>query len=296
MIKKLDFLLVGFEKSGTTSVDAILRQDRRILLSNVKETKFIKNKGGGQNGNLNKFWDTYYPKTWKNKCAGGMEPSYCFEAKQVADIFGRELKLIFMMRNPVLANYSKFKMMLRGQGDSEIDRLYRKYTADELPQMYDVYIRRWLNSAQNDADDDFLYDKWIDDYLRYYDKEQMMFILFEDFIADPQKTIRNIEEFLGFTPRNLNCEIRENKDKGISKNFTCRTINKTTSTLYNRWNGDVRIKSLLGRLRETCYPYTLVQNKAKMDDKTEKRLRNHYKTTISYVEQLLERDLKGIWY
>lgn len=129
-----------------------------------------------------------------------MEPSYCFEAKQVADIFERELKLIFMMRNPVLANYSKFKMMLRGQGDSEIDRLYRKYTADELPQMYDVYIRRWLNSAQNDADDDFLYDKWIDDYLRYYDKEQMMFILFEDFIADPQKTIRNIEEFLGFTP------------------------------------------------------------------------------------------------
>lgn len=48
MIKKLDSLLVGFEKSGTTSVDAILRQDRRILLSNVKETKFIKNKGGGK--------------------------------------------------------------------------------------------------------------------------------------------------------------------------------------------------------------------------------------------------------
>lgn len=42
MNKKLVFLLVGFCKSGTSSLDAALRQDRRIMLSDFYDEKFYK--------------------------------------------------------------------------------------------------------------------------------------------------------------------------------------------------------------------------------------------------------------
>ena len=290
-MKQLDFLLVGFCKSGTSSFDVVLRQDKRIMLSEIKETQYISNHG---NMDIDRFWNIYYPNYKKNKCIGGREQTYCFHAKKIKETFGGNIKLIFMMRNPVKANYSQFKMRLRGQGNSEIDKLYRKYSADNLPEMYEHYVNALIKDKRN-LRDDFQYDKWIKEYLKYFRLEQMHFILFEDFIAEPQRVINETQEFLGLTPRRIGGVKKENSDSGISKNMICRLINKRISLWVNKWNNYPRIRNKLINLRNKIYQYTLVVNNKSMNRKTEEILKDHYSHTIMYIEKILHRDLSNLW-
>lgn len=291
MNKKLDFLLVGFCKSGTSSLDAALRQDRRIMLSETKETQYISNH---EKLDMDNFWNIHYPCYRKNKCIGGIEPTYCFHAKKVREVFGGDIKLVFMMRNPIKAHFSQFKMRLRGEGNLTIDKLYKKYSANQLSQMYEYYVRNWTEDS-NCIKDDFLYDKWIKEYLKYYDIKQMHFIIFEDFILDPQRVINELQNFLGLEPRRINIIEKKNFDVGISKNLPCRLINKRVSIWVNRWRNYPCLRSIFIKLRRICYQHTLVQNNEPMNNRTEDILRGHYKNTIFNIEGLLQRDLKQVW-
>lgn len=291
-MKKLDFLLVGFCKSGTSSFDTALRQDIRIMLSAIKETQYLSNH---EKLSIDNFWKINYPQYRKNKCIGGIEPTYCFHAQKVKETFGGDIKLIFMMRNPIKANFSQFKMRLRGQGNKNIDKLYRKYSADQLPQMYEYYVRNWVIKDQSYWRDDFLYDRWIKEYLKYFKLEQMHFILFEDFIANPQKVINETQEFLGLQPRKIYFFKRSNMDQGISKNLFCRLINKNISIWMNKCNSYPCIMKAFFNLRNICYKHTLISSDMTMNSKTEDLLKKHYQDTKRYVESLLQRDLSQVW-
>ena len=291
-MKKLDFLLVGFCKSGTSSFDALLRQDRRILLSETKETQYISNHSEMK---MDNFWNIFYPNYKRNKCIGGIEPTYCFSARKVAEKFGRDIKLIFMMRNPVKAHYSQFKMRTRGEGNVKIDEIYRKYSADQLPQMYEEYVRRFIKEDKAQIRDDFLYDRWIKEYLKYFKLEQMYFILFEDFIENPQTVMDGVYKFLGLKPQKTGAIRQVNSDLGISKDRISRLINKRVSIWMKRWNHCTTIREAFLGLRNKCYKYTLILNDAPMSDKAEYMLSVHYRNTIQNMERLLKRDLSQIW-
>lgn len=291
-MKKMDFLLVGFVKTGTSSLDAMLRQDMRIMLPLGKETQYISNH---RNMGLDKFWRTYYPKYRKNKCIGAIEPTYCLHAKAVYEIFGGDIKLIFMMRNPIQAHFSKFKMKTREIGNSTIDMLYRKYSADQLPEMYEHYVQSFVKDNQLQCKDDFLYERWINEYLKYYKLDQMHFILFEDFISEPQTVINGLKDFLGIKQQKINRVMIVNADFGISKNWICRMINKRVNYCLNKCN-NLFLKGMFYKLQNKCYTFTLVENKASMSKKTENILRKHYEDTVQSIEKLLQRDLSQVWF
>ena len=291
MKKQLDFLLVGFVKSGTSTLDAILRQDRRILLPLIKETQYISNH---REMSLEDYWQMYYPEYRKYKCKGAIEPTYCCCAKEVYETFGGDLKIIFMMRNPVMANYSQFKMGTRGMGNPDIDMLYKRYSSGSFPKMYEHYVRKLWVEKEKHNDDVFQYDKWVKEYLKYYAPEQMHFILFEDFVSDPQKVMNKLLRFLCLEPRNFRTDLRMNEDTGISKNCVCRLINKGMSKCVNNCKIPF-LKQELNKLRFKCYSVTLDKSNYKMTKKTEYMLAKYYKETVCNMESLLRRNLKNSW-
>lgn len=298
-MRQMDFLLVGFVKSGTTTLDGILRQDKRIVLPRgTKETHFLDWCGG--KGALDFFWSNYYPEKKGIKTVGAIEPCYSQNAELCVQMFGRDLKLLFMMRNPIKGDYSLFRMGLKWGGSKKLNRWLKKYSSDQLSELYHHYtvLRIRHPETEDVVRDEFRYEKWIKEYLRYYHRDQVKFVLFEDFLSDPERVVREIEEFIGLEGRNLNCRLHKNEGGGVNRNYLSAKVNYwlTNAREIMESRGDMKNRRKLGIVQEKLFRFTLVQNNEKMLKKTEKALERYYKPTKDYVEQLLNRNLSEIWF
>jgi len=105
-----DFIIIGTQKGGTSSLFSYLRQHSQLKLSGVKEIHFFdSNYLKGTN-----WYKSHFPLKWVNfnKKTGEASPYYLFHphvAKRVYDQCPKA-KLIVMLRNPADRAYSHYMM------------------------------------------------------------------------------------------------------------------------------------------------------------------------------------------
>src|SRR5437868_3900524 len=99
-----NFLCVGAQKAGTTTLYEILKQHPDIFLpKKIKETKFFVYEEKFQRG---KTWyeKEFFSEVKNEKAFGEIDPAMMFEeksAQRIFDTLGKDVKLIFVFRNPV---------------------------------------------------------------------------------------------------------------------------------------------------------------------------------------------------
>lgn len=106
-----DFIITGVQKGGTTSLFAYLDQHPQLKLSRPKEVHFFDD--NYQKGM--RFYKRYFPLKWNQRKTGEASPYYIFHP-HVADRIKAELpdvKIIILLRNPILRAYSHYHMQLR---------------------------------------------------------------------------------------------------------------------------------------------------------------------------------------
>lgn len=111
-----NFLCVGAQKAGTTTLYEILKQHPDIFLpQQVKETKFFVYEEKFQKGLA--FYEKEYFSEWNSQSAiGEVDPAMMFEelaAQRIHHTLGEQVKLIFIFRNPVSRAYSHYLMSQR---------------------------------------------------------------------------------------------------------------------------------------------------------------------------------------
>ena len=299
----MDFLCVGFQKCGTTTLDAILRQHSGIVLPDImKETHmfywrrepdkrllFLKKK---YFGNVND----------ESRIYGSIEPNFSEHAKDIYECFGNQVKLIFIMRNPVNHLYSYFKMAHR-VGDFSI--VQPKSQADpQLDAAFDYFVRKYLVrnsfSYARGYIDRGKYVNIIRSFLDYYPVEQMRFYLFENFINDPAEVIGDILVFLGAGTEKLDYEKSENKGDRIARNLFCMHINRRVWCIENY----LRSSSLLCKeiykihnaLKEIILTHTERESTIKMSDNARRICEKYYRNSKDELKEFLNFDLDNIWY
>ncbi len=129
MIKKPNFIIAGFPKSGTTSLFAYLSKHPEIYIPHRKEMNYFSNPiireltGGGkgdivvENSQINNWEDylNYYKNVNNEKAIGDASPSYinfpsCF--KEIKSKLG-DPKIIVLLRDPVKRTYSNYLHLFR---------------------------------------------------------------------------------------------------------------------------------------------------------------------------------------
>lgn len=289
----LDFICVGFVKCGTTSLQAALIKNKNIFLPKKKETLYMgwRNRFEDAPDRFNKI---YYSGIKKGQTVGNIEPSYHGNAEGVYECFGRDTKIIFMVRNPVDATYSYFKMLMRKTEEMQQVNYYRKYRKFNV-RMFDDYIADYILSGRESR---FCYMKWINRYLRFYDKEQIKVVFFDDLIREPEKTLNDIQEFIG-------CEVmafpelpHSNEGKTVSRNYLSARINRWLYRKDRELRADYSAeeKNRQVRRKQRWQKYTLVENHDKMLPESRKRLEEYYLESIHELEEFCGRDLQGMWY
>lgn len=206
-----NFLCVGAPKSGTTTLYDILKEHSDIYLSEFKEPRFFdlnKNYKYGLQWYKNEYFNNYCNET----AIGEFTPTYLASneaPKRILESLGKNVKLIFLLRNPVDRAYSQYLHRVRDGIENEgfINALslennrLKQYLAedDQISFIYHSYIYQGL------------YFKHIRKYLDNFDRNNMFFIVFEeDFILNKQKMITEILTFLNVKSIPLDLSLHSN--------------------------------------------------------------------------------------
>ena len=287
-----NFLCVGAQKAGTTTLYDILIQHPQIYLPDIKETKFFNeryDKGIG-------FYEQFFSSYKGEKVIGEIDPDYMFfevnsVATRIYKHLGKDLKLIFMLRNPVDRAYSQYWMNVR--------RGIEKEPFDKAIALESQRIRKNLFSKHNFS---YIsrgqYASQIKIFLEFFPIENMFFIIFEeDFIKNREKTIKNLLEFLDVEDVELNLNIKSNSANMPKIKFLQNIIYAPDSTLKKIGkvilpSEEVRRKTLKFlekiNLRSFRYP--------KMDESLRNYMMEEYFINdIKELETLIGRNLE-YWY
>ena len=314
------FVCVGFQKSGTTTLFALLKQHPDVVLCrDVKEPMYYRVQGLRSIGGRRYYEKRYFGHVQSDdprmvgEVNAGLTYTNC--AKKVGRDFSPETKLIFMMREPVSRCYSAYKYFLaRGHVprhvvdyDLELGHAaaFDRYVHEVLddPKKREQIMRKRLRNlvfSQNN------YATCIQEYLEYFDRENMHFIIFEEFIQDQRAACLELYEFLGLADcPDIDYDLRENvnNERAVSGWGTKRLIAAkiVNFALYEFFAMEHWAPGLMERYH-AFYERVRARNMQPDDDmgkvlpKTRVYLQEFYEPEVRELERIIGRDLSGLWF
>ena len=202
MVSIPSFIVVGAQKSGTTSLYNYLKVHPEIFLPAQKELEFF-SKDALYNKGMAFYRDTWFSDLRGKATVGEVSPQYTMFDAVPERIKSHlpEVKLLFILRNPIDRAYSHYKMAIR-RG---------LVTKDFSDSVRDLLSRGAVPDKLRDSETDFLlfgeYGRITARFAEYFPKQQMHFASFEELVQSPKETMQNIFRFLGVNsdtvPKNI---------------------------------------------------------------------------------------------
>ena len=194
------FLIIGAQRSGTTSLYRYLAEHPNVKPAIKKEIQFFDFKyGKGIN-----WYRAHFPMAGSDNLfiTGEARPNYLFHADapaRAASILP-EVMLLAILRNPVERAYSNFWHEVRlGHERRSFEEAVRRekdklvahsgsHDDDNGDYNFDLHHHSYLGRG--------LYAQQIERWLKFFRKEQLLVIQSESFYADPPLILAKINKFL----------------------------------------------------------------------------------------------------
>lgn len=295
----IDFLCAGFCKCGTTSLYSTLKGIDEIYLSDFKESMFFD-------------WyekvvepqkiliEKHFGNIKQGQLVGMIEPTFCTHANQILKFFGDKLKIIFLVRNPVDAVFSDFKMENR-EGMAGLELSYQKKNV-YYEEMFDEFFERITNEEEILV---WEYAHWIEQFEKYYASQNIKIVFFEELVQNSQKEISSILQFIGVQEAYM-CEGLPHENKG---DFVMEDLNGyQAAKVRNEWacqNPQLSLEEVRKRKYKESQQYTEInqnydQSKklygVKMTKEQKRNVEAYFNTSVRELEALTGRDLSKLWF
>ena len=175
-----DFLLIGAQKSGTTTLYEDLNVQPSICMSSIKEPEVLVKitdppaaadyyarlfEVGAEHQRLGEASTVY-----------SQLPRHQGVAERARDLLGADLRLIYLVRNPVERALSHhYHDYTRGHAGPNVDRAVRENAAFIDHGRYAMQLEPWI---------------------RAFGKDALLVLPFETYVAEREATVRRVGEFL----------------------------------------------------------------------------------------------------
>lgn len=196
-----DFLIIGAQKSGTSSLYHNLCRHPHIRLAKQKEIHFFDD----QYDKGLDWYKSHFPpvKLFKNILTGEASPYYLFHpyAAKRASLSYPRIKLIILLRNPVDRAYSHYHHNIRKGREkrsfeqavteeswlmrTEIDKFSRNPDYKSHIHKHFSYLARGV------------YINQIETWFNHFSENQFLILRSEDFFKHPEITTSTVLSFLG---------------------------------------------------------------------------------------------------
>jgi hypothetical protein len=180
-------VILGGMKCGTTSLNAWLRDHPGVAFSSVKETHYFdKHYQRGV-----RWYRTHFPlleSLQGARCTLEATPSYLYRAKSVAARMHALIphtQLVVMLRDPVRRAVSHYGHSCRNGKEQRPPELALMSDFASNGRTRNPYKSRGLYAAQ------------IQEFLRFFERSQLLILKSEEFFANPAQTYEQVQQFLG---------------------------------------------------------------------------------------------------
>lgn len=192
-IDRLDFAIIGAQKSGTTALHYLLGKHPQISLGDQQEMHFFDDETVFSKPPDYDLLHRHYPLVAASVVAGECTPSYLYwkPAAERMHQYHAGIKLIALLRNPVDRAFAHWNMQ-RFKGREPLDFL--DAVAAESPRIAPPLS---LQSRRFSYVDRGFYTEQLTRFLQFFPKEQLRIIKFEEWKNRPLDTINSIFQFLG---------------------------------------------------------------------------------------------------
>ena len=222
-----NFLIVGVQKAGTTSIYNYLQEHPQVYMSLIKETNFLEKDWENlppeqQNKNgivtLEKYAELFA--NVKDEIAiGEASPNYLFHHESSAARIKKYVpnaKLIVVLRNPVERAYSDYLMHIR-------DAIgYRSLSEQIKHSSHKSFILR----------KGFYYES-IKYYLEQFGQAQVKIFFYEDLCENPQVFMQEVYQYIGVNDNFLPNTTRKAQVAKIPKNKNINNLLQRKNPLRN---------------------------------------------------------------
>ncbi|BAQ59700.1 putative deacetylase sulfotransferase [Geminocystis sp. NIES-3708] len=195
-----DFLIIGVQRAGTTSLYKYLINHPQIIISHkLRETYYF-----DIDDNYDKGFGWYlghFPFLWnkRNKLTFEASPSYILSSKTMFRIREKlgKIKMILLLRNPVERAYSAWQMFhsytnisnqkLRDRADN---RSFSEAITQELnePNQINKYPYNYLKRGR--------YYEQLCNYLEYFSLDELLILDFKEFAKNLNESLNKVSNFL----------------------------------------------------------------------------------------------------
>ena len=290
-MNKPNLLIIGAAKAGSTSLYYYLNQHFNINFSKLKEPKYftysflnLSHAGPGDNSvdkyairDKNKYYDLF--SNFNSKYTAEASPDYLYYSDRVAKKIYNELgdiPLIIILRNPILRAFSAYSYLKRDNRE--------KYSFKEALD---------LESKRISMNYDFIWHyKSVGNYssqIKYFSElfSNIHFILFDDLVTNPLKACNDVFKFLNLETLNQ-IKTTIHNPSGNPKNLLARFILNRRSSISTFTREMIKFfipRKILENLASRSLERNLI------DKESFEYLAEYYIDEISYLENLLNRDL-----
>ncbi|NET33508.1 MAG: sulfotransferase [Cyanothece sp. SIO1E1] len=302
-MKLPNFLIIGVEKSGTTSIYNYLKQHPQIYMSPVKETNFLEKNWeeidaeirakinlervrSGRKERIDTF-DKYcqlFEAATDEIALGEVSPNYLFHYQSSSERILKYVphaKLIAMLRNPVERAYSDYLMHVRdviGTTRSLSEQLqYRSNSSFTLRKG--------------------LYSEPLEYFFAKFNRDQIKIYLYEDFCQDPIGIMQDMYRFIGVDDAFCPDMTKRSQVAQVPKVESLNALLKTKNPL--RSTAAAILKFILPlEVRQNLRSSLINMNsqgkeKAQLAAEERQQLIEFYRGDILKLQDLLGRDLSA---
>lgn len=289
----INFIGIGVQKGGTSTLHDILKQHSQIYLPAIKEAHFFDLTENYDKG-LDWLQKTYFSDWGSQKITGEITPDYLYMPKvpnRIFHSFGMNIKFIVIFRNPVERAISHYNMMIRLGLETKdfwtaLENEDKQTQRSELNKIRFSYITRGFYATQ------------LKKYLEIFDVNNFLFLTFEsDIIQNIEKTIERVQSFLGVSYEKLDCNIISNEafvPRYVKINQLSRN-NKILKSFFTFLPGLKKLKNYLISKLLKANKTTSKQNLFKLDVPDKRKLyKAYFEKEVQDLQELTGLKL-NIW-
>lgn len=294
-MNKPNFFIVGAPKCGTTAMDSYLAQHPEIFMA-PKELHYFGNDLKVKVRLSESEYLQYFQDAKGKKIIGESSVWYLFSKTAATEIkmFSPGARILIMLRNPVDVIYSLHSQNLY-DGNEDITDAETAINLDEqrkkginLPDAVDFYELPPYKEAG-------LFFEQVKRYIEVFGKENVHIVTYENFLADNNKTVKEVFQFLNV---NMNTEINYkivNSNKRIKSFYLHRLIKKSPEKLKRMARVILPVKKLRHKVMKSILDRNTSEGKREVitNSKFDKELKNFFQEDIKSLSKLIGRDLSS---
>ena len=170
---KPNFVCIGAQKAGTTTLADILSQHSDICIPPLKETKFFLFDEDYKKG------EDYYAGFFTNykgqKAVGEFDPDYLLfphTAERILETLGEDVKIIVVLRNPADRAYSHY-LMTKKKGLEPFP--FEQALVEEQHRKEDIKTRKIFAYTERG-----FYGRQLQAFLNVFPPKNFLFLIFEE--------------------------------------------------------------------------------------------------------------------